>query len=104
MSETTVRDALPKVSVLTLAAMVVGSMVGGGVFTLPQSFGSATGVLGALIAWTMNCVLPSPRAPITARSITALTSSGSVRVARPRSSPTGSVANSGARVEPFMAA
>ena len=53
MSETTVRDALPKVSVLTLAAMVVGSMVGGGVFTLPQSFGSATGVLGALIAWTI---------------------------------------------------
>jgi arginine:ornithine antiporter/lysine permease len=33
--------------------MVVGSMVGGGVFSLPQSFGSATGVLGALIAWTI---------------------------------------------------
>jgi len=53
VSETTVREALPKVSVLTLAAMVVGSMVGGGVFTLPQSFGSATGVLGALIAWVI---------------------------------------------------
>ncbi len=53
MSDTTVRDAVPKVSVLTLAAMVVGSMVGGGVFTLPASFGSATGVLGALIAWTI---------------------------------------------------
>ena len=53
MSDTAVRDAIPKVSVLTLAAMVVGSMVGGGVFTLPQSFGSATGVLGALIAWTI---------------------------------------------------
>jgi arginine:ornithine antiporter/lysine permease len=26
-------------------------MVGGGVFTLPRSFGSATGVLGAIIAW-----------------------------------------------------
>ena len=36
MSDTAVRDAIPKVSVLTLAAMVVGSMVGGGVFTLPQ--------------------------------------------------------------------
>ena len=47
------RDAVPKVSVLTLAAMVVGSMVGGGVFTLPSGFGSATGVLGALIAWTV---------------------------------------------------
>ena len=34
-------------------AMVVGSMVGGGVFTLPSSFGSATGVLGAVIAWTI---------------------------------------------------
>jgi arginine:ornithine antiporter/lysine permease len=53
VSETPVRDLLPKVSVLTLAAMVVGSMVGGGVFTLPQSFGSTTGVLGALIAWTV---------------------------------------------------
>lgn len=54
MTETSVRGALPKVSVLTLAAMVVGSMVGGGVFTLPQSFGAATGVLGALIAWVVS--------------------------------------------------
>jgi arginine:ornithine antiporter/lysine permease len=44
---------LQKVSVLALTGMVVGSMVGGGVFSLPQSFGSATGVLGALIAWTI---------------------------------------------------
>ena len=28
-------------------------MVGGGVFSLPQSFGEATGVLGAIIAWTI---------------------------------------------------
>ncbi|MRJ77414.1 amino acid permease [Aeromicrobium sp. SMF47] len=42
-----------KVSVLTLAAMVVGSIVGGGVFTLPENFGDATGVLGALIAWSI---------------------------------------------------
>ncbi|WP_122817929.1 basic amino acid/polyamine antiporter [Nocardioides pantholopis] len=41
------------VSVLTLAAMVVGSMVGGGVFTLPANFGAATGVLGAVIAWIL---------------------------------------------------
>jgi arginine:ornithine antiporter / lysine permease len=40
-----------KVSTLTLVGIVVGSMVGGGVFTLPRSFGSATGVLGAIIAW-----------------------------------------------------
>jgi arginine:ornithine antiporter/lysine permease len=53
VTDTAVRSSAPKVSVLTLAAMVVGSMVGGGVFTLPQGFGSATGVLGALIAWTL---------------------------------------------------
>lgn len=34
-----------------LSALVVGSMVGAGIFTLPASFGRATGVLGALIAW-----------------------------------------------------
>ena len=43
--------AVQKVSVLTLTGMVVGSMVGGGVFTLPREFGEATGVLGAVIAW-----------------------------------------------------
>jgi len=55
MTDTSTREssALHKVSVLTLAGMVVGSMVGGGVFTLPSSFGAATGVLGALIAWTI---------------------------------------------------
>ena len=42
-----------KVSVLTLAGVVVGSMVGGGVFTLPGEFGGATGVLGAVIAWVI---------------------------------------------------
>ncbi|SDE33346.1 basic amino acid/polyamine antiporter [Nocardioides lianchengensis] len=46
-------SAAPKVGVLTLAAMVVGSMIGGGIFTLPSNFGGATGVLGALIAWTV---------------------------------------------------
>lgn len=38
-------------SVWALTALVVGSMVGAGIFTLPASFGRATGVLGALIAW-----------------------------------------------------
>jgi arginine:ornithine antiporter/lysine permease len=33
--------------------MVVGSMVGAGVFTLPQRFASQTGVLGAVIAWVV---------------------------------------------------
>jgi len=49
--KTTEHKTLQKVSVLTLVGIVVGSMVGGGVFTLPRSFGSATGVLGAIIAW-----------------------------------------------------
>jgi arginine:ornithine antiporter / lysine permease len=47
----TERKTPQKVSTLTLVGIVVGSMVGGGVFTLPRSFGSATGVLGAIIAW-----------------------------------------------------
>lgn len=45
--------AVQKVSVLTLAGMVVGSIIGGGVFTLPANFGAATGPLGAIIAWTI---------------------------------------------------
>lgn len=43
----------PKVSLPTLTAMVVGSMIGAGVFLLPRRFGTETGVLGALIAWTI---------------------------------------------------
>jgi arginine:ornithine antiporter / lysine permease len=35
----------------TITAMVVGSMVGAGVFSLPARFGQETGVAGALIAW-----------------------------------------------------
>ncbi len=38
-------------SVWALSALVVGSMVGAGIFTLPAAFGRATGVLGALLAW-----------------------------------------------------
>jgi len=33
--------------------MVVGSMVGAGVFSLPARFGVATGILGSLIAWAI---------------------------------------------------
>ena len=43
--------ATNKLPLPTLAAMVVGSMVGAGVFSLPRNFGQATGVYGALIAW-----------------------------------------------------
>lgn len=42
-----------KVSLPTLTAMVIGSMIGSGVFLLPRRFGAETGVAGALIAWTI---------------------------------------------------
>jgi arginine:ornithine antiporter/lysine permease len=40
-----------KLSRGALIALVVGSMIGSGIFALPAAFGRATGVLGALIAW-----------------------------------------------------
>jgi arginine:ornithine antiporter/lysine permease len=40
-----------KLSLGALIALVVGSMVGSGIFTLPAAFGRATGAFGALIAW-----------------------------------------------------
>lgn len=42
-----------KLSLPTLTGMVVGSMVGAGVFSLPARFGVATGILGSLIAWAI---------------------------------------------------
>ncbi|MDQ0563765.1 arginine:ornithine antiporter/lysine permease [Rhizobium mesoamericanum] len=42
-----------KFSAWTLMGIVVGSMVGAGIFSLPQAFGSATGPLGAVIAWAI---------------------------------------------------
>lgn len=50
-AEIDVRDN--KVSLPTLTAMVIGSMIGSGVFLLPRRFGVETGVAGALIAWTI---------------------------------------------------
>lgn len=41
------------VSAPTLAALVVGSMVGAGVYSLPARFGTAAGVLAAAIAWAI---------------------------------------------------
>jgi len=40
-----------KLSLPTLTAMVVGGMVGAGVFSIPRNFAQATGIYGALIAW-----------------------------------------------------
>ena len=45
-----------KVSLPTLTAMVVGSMVGSGVFLLPRRFGAESGVLGAIIAWALSLI------------------------------------------------
>src|SRR5215475_5519426 len=40
-----------KLPLFALTAMVVGSMVGSGIFSLPRTFGNATGPFGAIIAW-----------------------------------------------------
>lgn len=44
-------DKTQKLSLAALTAMVVGSMVGAGIFNLPARFGGATGPFGAIIAW-----------------------------------------------------
>jgi len=51
MSETRTEPA--KMSRAVLTAMVVGSMVGAGVFSLPARFGVAAGVWAAIIAWAV---------------------------------------------------
>jgi arginine:ornithine antiporter/lysine permease len=40
-----------KVSLFTLSALVIGSMIGAGIFSLPRTFGASTGPFGAMIAW-----------------------------------------------------
>src|ERR1700752_2549970 len=44
-------SSIQKLSLFALTAMVVGSMVGSGIFSLPRTFGNATGPFGAIIAW-----------------------------------------------------
>ncbi|PFG41614.1 arginine:ornithine antiporter (APA family) [Isoptericola jiangsuensis] len=53
MTDEATRTAGTKVSPVTLTAMVVGSMVGAGVFSLPARFAGETGVAGALVAWVI---------------------------------------------------
>jgi arginine:ornithine antiporter / lysine permease len=43
--------SIQKLSLFALTAMVVGSMVGSGIFSLPRTFGIATGPFGAIFAW-----------------------------------------------------
>src|SRR6185437_11666031 len=45
--------AVRKMPLFSLTAMVVGSMIGAGIFSLPRTFGAATGPFGAIIAWVI---------------------------------------------------
>ena len=54
VAATTVASAqTQKFSLFALTAMVVGSMVGAGIFSLPRAFATATGPFGAIIAWAI---------------------------------------------------
>ena len=51
-SETSVAtQSTQKLSLFALTMMVVGGMVGAGIFSLPRTFAGATGPIGGLIAW-----------------------------------------------------
>jgi hypothetical protein len=52
-----------KLPLTTLTAMVVGSMVGAGVFSLPRNFALATDAFGALIAGSPLAGSAQPAAP-----------------------------------------
>jgi len=45
--------SVQKMTIAMLAAMVIGSMVGAGVFSLPRRFATETGVYGAVISWAI---------------------------------------------------
>lgn len=47
----TATTSVQKLSLFALTGMVVGSMVGSGIFSLPRTFGIATGPFGAILAW-----------------------------------------------------
>jgi arginine:ornithine antiporter/lysine permease len=47
----TSQPAQQKLALFALTAMVVGSMVGSRIFSLPRTFGLKTGPFGAIIAW-----------------------------------------------------
>ncbi|MDZ5619894.1 basic amino acid/polyamine antiporter [Nocardioides bizhenqiangii] len=52
-TDTTTAPASQKLTLPTMTAMVIGGMVGAGVFSLPRRFATETGVAGALIAWSI---------------------------------------------------
>lgn len=45
-----------KVGLIGLIMIVVGSMIGGGIFNLPTDIAQSAGVYGAIIAWAITCV------------------------------------------------
>jgi arginine:ornithine antiporter/lysine permease len=51
MTDSAANAKTDKLSLPSLTAMVVGSMVGAGIFNLPGRFATATGPFGAIIAW-----------------------------------------------------
>ena len=52
-TSTTASETEHKLPLSSLTAMVIGSMVGAGIFNLPGRFATATGPFGALIAWAI---------------------------------------------------
>ena len=50
---TAAQEQTQKFSLFALTSMVVGSMVGAGIFSLPRAFSTATGPFGAIIAWVI---------------------------------------------------
>lgn len=51
MADGTGASSTQKLTLFALTAMVVGSMIGSGIFSLPRTFATATGPFGAIIAW-----------------------------------------------------
>src|SRR3954470_7615524 len=49
--EVSADSSAAKLSMMTMTMMVIGSMVGAGVFSLPRRFAQETGIAGTLIAW-----------------------------------------------------
>lgn len=43
-----------KLGVISLAALVISAMIGGGIFSLPQNMGQTAGVWGVIIAWAIT--------------------------------------------------
>src|SRR4029453_11595440 len=52
-TEAQTSNGVQRVTLTTLTGMVVGGMVGAGVFALPRRFGSETAIPGAFIAWAI---------------------------------------------------